>query len=66
MWSYLINMILLGFYGFWPGLLFRLFGWIRLLFRFYGRLSFPFSLELRQEFRSMRVIGVLGTRSPLK
>ena len=54
MWSYLINMILLGFYGFWPGL----------LFRFYGRLSFPFSLELRQEFRSMRVIGVLRDKLP--
>ena len=53
-------MISLGFYGFWPGLLFRLFGCIRLLFRFHGRLFFPFSLGLRQEFRSMRVIGVLG------
>ena len=59
MFSYLIDMILLGFYGFCIGLLFRLFGWIRLLYRFYGRLFFSFCLDLRQEFRGMRIIGVL-------
>ena len=60
MWSYLIDLILLGFYGFWLDLLFSLFGWSCLLFRFYGHLFFAFSLDLRQEFRSMQVIGVLG------